>query len=382
LFRYDQECQQHLINIITFDTIHSKSNIKINLNISKSVRKSLKENISKLGKVFNEDTKTELIKSSIELTPPNSPKLVKSLGEEVKEEEIDLNEEKTEPNDQENIKFWCPSGVKFNSDKNEIIIADSFNHQIKFISAQDGKLLRCYTNDPNEKEQLNTPRDLCLNSNGDLIVSDSGNNRCCILDKENLKIVSSFGEFGCGKGQFNNPRGICACDRSRIYVCDRNNHRIQVFDKEGAFKKEWGSQGSSNGEFSYPEFICVSKKNHLIVSDTHNHRIQIFDIDSSDDEQIGTFVTSFGGYGKKSGLFRFPRGVTTDAEGFIMVADWKNNRLQLFEPNGSLICEINNKSNKFNNSTVRFDKPVGISLVSNGSLVFTNWGRSQNFHIL
>ena len=125
--------------------------------------------------------------------------------------------------------------------------------------------------------------------------------------------------------------------------------------------------------------MCVSKSNNLIVSDTFNHRIQIFDIGSSDLNNIGLHVTSFGSYGKKHGSFRFPKGVTTDDEGFIMVADWKNNRLQLFEPLGDFVTVIS--SSAFSKS-IKFDKPVGISSLSNGGIVFSNWGRSQTIEIL
>ena len=99
-----------------------------------------------------------------------------------------------------------------------------------------------------------------------------------------------------------------------------------MFDVNGKFLTEWGSHGTSTCQFSNPEFLCITNKNHLIVSDSFNHRIQIFDVSSSSIKDIGLFVGSFGSFGKKLGSFRFPKGVTTDDEGFIMVADWKNNR--------------------------------------------------------
>ena len=150
----------------------------------------------------------------------------------------------------------------------------------------------------------------------------------------------------------------------------------------GEYLTEWGSHGASPGQFNKPEFVCISEhKHHLIVSDTFNHRIQVFDIRSEDSHALGEYITSFGVYGKKFGSFRFPRGVTTDAEGYIMVADWKNNRLQLFEPNGNFVTVITNKSNHFNTS-VRFDRPVGVTSLFDGGLAFSNWGRTQTVDIL
>jgi len=46
-------------------------------------------------------------------------------------------------------------------------------------------------------------------------------------------------------------------------------------------------------------------------------------LDSDDifSSEYGSFIGSFGGYGKKPGFFRQPRGLITDTEDYIMIAD-------------------------------------------------------------
>jgi hypothetical protein len=111
------------------------------------------------------------------------------------------------------------------------------------------------------------------------------------------------------------------------------------------------------------------------VSDTKNHRIQIFNITNDDFE----FVSTFGSFGTRQGEFRNPKGVITDAEGYIMVADFGNNRLQLFEPDGSFVTIINDRNNCLDKS-VLIDRPIGISIL-NGIIAISNWGRTQNIQI-
>ena len=179
------------------------------------------------------------------------------------------------------------------------------------------------------------------------------------------------------------PIGIATDANSQIYVCDRDNHRIQVFNQNGEWLTDWGSRGASNGQFSYPEYLHVSPINYLLVSDTGNHRIQIFNLDNldTDSTKYGLFLSSFGAYGDEPGYFNVPRGITTDSDGFIMVSDSKNNRLQLFEPNGDFVREISEKCSEEFNYKINFDKPVAIFATQIGGLLITEWGRSHRLQI-
>ena len=80
--------------------------------------------------------------------------------------------------------FWNPTGLAFNSDQNEMVIADSFNHCCKVIDSQTGNYSRSSIN----LIDLNTPRDLCFNNDKkNILISDSGNHQICILSQLNQK---------------------------------------------------------------------------------------------------------------------------------------------------------------------------------------------------
>ncbi len=89
-----------------------------------------------------------------------------------------------------------------------------------------------------------------------------------------------------------------------------------------------------------------------------------------------------GAFGDEPGFFNVPRGITTDSDGFIIVSDSKNNRLQLFEPKGNFVREMNEKCSDEFNYNISFDKPVAIYSTNNGGLLITEWGRSHKLQIL
>lgn len=381
MIKFEKEHLEHESNLNKFDTEDLKDFLKkVQIDFSSDSVYELKnivQNVAKLNSFQTNSNETQEIKmiEPISDNLNNKPKLFN----------LEIAKLSGMWKGDADSKYWCPSGLVFNPSKNEIIVADSLNHELKIINAVNGDIKRsCNELKKNDSfTKLKTPRDVCMNTTGKLIISDSGNNRCCLVDCEVFSLITEFGGFGSDKGEFNDPRGVCLDTHDNIYVCDKGNHRIQIFDSSGNYLKELGSKGSSNGEFLYPEYASVSNNNHLLVSDTHNHRVQIFNVDFRDraSEVFCSFIACFGTCGNSPGSFRYPKGITTDSEGFIMVADWKNDRLQLFDPNGCFVTEISN-STKSLTRMKNFERPVGISILSNGGLAISTWGRTQNIQIV
>lgn len=332
---------------------------------------------------LDESIDTSQRSSLSSITPSQPPTPTKTFQEQSKvhsKTNLELVKEQGIWRGGESLEFWCPSGIAVDSKNEYLIICDSWNHRIQVRNLQN--LDPIHTIQSNDIE-FNSPRDVCIDSLNRLIISDSGNNRIKFYDIENFSYIKSFGERGFNEGQFIQPIGLAVDTKNQIYVCDRGNCRVQVFDSNGKYLREWGSRGSSVGQFEYPEYLCISPNNHLLVSDTGNNRIQIFDLDSLDvlSSKFASIITSFGRHGIDPGFFRLPKGITTDSDGFIMVADYKNDRLQLFEPNGKFVKEINESCSEELNFPVYFDKPVAIATTPNGGLVVTEWGRSHKLQI-
>jgi len=124
---------------------------------------------------------------------------------------------------------------------------------------------------------------------------------------DNATSISKFGLSGIGDGQLNFPRGVAVNSTGYTYVSDTFNSRIQVFDPAGNFVLMFGFgvngggavfetctstctsgiSGTGTGQFDRPRGVAIDSADNIIVADYENHRIQVFD-------PTGTFVSMFG----------------------------------------------------------------------------------------
>ena len=62
-----------------------------------------------------------------------------------------------------------------------------------------------------------------------------------------------------------------------LIVCDKENYRIQVFDLSGKFVAKIGTIGSGIGELNEPVLAAVLSDGKIVVTEFRNSRIQIFE---------------------------------------------------------------------------------------------------------
>jgi len=96
-------------------------------------------------------------------------------------------------------------------------------------------------------------------------------------------------ELGIGAGQEAGsllfPLSVDRGKDGRFFVLDAGNARVQVFDAEGNYLTEWGGKGSEDGMFDFgsgwvtEDFagnLCVDDDGYIYVADVRNQRIQKF----------------------------------------------------------------------------------------------------------
>ena len=99
------------------------------------------------------------------------------------------------------------------------------------------------------------------------------------------------------------------------------------------FISTWGSQGNGDGEFNLPWGITQDKYGYVYVADWRNDRIQKFTPE-------GQFVEKFGTSGTGDGEFYRPAGLAVDTDGNMYVADWGNQRVQVLDPEGKFLLKL------------------------------------------
>ena len=114
-----------------------------------------------------------------------------------------------------------------------------------------------------------------------------------------LMTMGRPGVSGGGPTLFDQPTDVVVAPSGDIFVTDshRNgkNNRVVRFTKDGKFVKEWGSKGSGPRQLSEPHTIAIDSRGRLFVGDRENNRIQIFD-------QDGTLLDEWRQFGRPSGI--------------------------------------------------------------------------------
>ena len=65
----------------------------------------------------------------------------------------------------------------------------------------------------------------------------------------------------------------CVCF---LIVADSRNHRVQIFQPNGNFLTKFGTQGAGPGQMDRPSGVCISPEGYIIIVDFGNNRVQIF----------------------------------------------------------------------------------------------------------
>jgi DNA-binding beta-propeller fold protein YncE len=96
---------------------------------------------------------------------------------------------------------------------------------------------------------------------------------------------------------------------------------------------KWGSFGSGAGQLNMPWGVAVDAADHVYVADWRNDRLQVFDAE-------GRSLATIGSSGTGDGQFRRPAGISIDSAGHIIVADWGNERVQILRPDGTHLATL------------------------------------------
>jgi sugar lactone lactonase YvrE len=136
------------------------------------------------------------------------------------------------------------------------------------------------------------------------------------------------------------PVGIALDTTNRfLYVVDTQQDQVIVYDADTLkLLRRIGTGGKNHylttpGDFAAPQGVAVDQDGNVYVTDTLNNRVEIFDAD-------GSYISLFGKNGDGPGTFARPKGIAVDGDGHIWVADEMQDRLQVFNRDGQLLTYI------------------------------------------
>ncbi len=154
-----------------------------------------------------------------------------------------------------------------------------------------------------------------------------------VYDKDGSHIAT-WGE-GLLTPQF--AHGIFIDGGDNVFVTDATDHAVYKFSPNGDLLLTLGTPGqagASEGDpFNKPTDIASASTGDILVSDGYiNHHVHRY-------TAAGEHICTWGGAGAGPGQFSISHTVRLDAEDRVWICDRENNRLQIFDLEGTFLDE-------------------------------------------
>ncbi|XP_033108610.1 E3 ubiquitin-protein ligase TRIM71-like [Anneissia japonica] len=200
-----------------------------------------------------------------------------------------------------------------------------------------------------------------LMSDGHMVYSDDLE-KCVVMCDDKYQKTISF-----GKGILKEPWGLTVNKTTGVlYVADGKAHCVFKFSiDDGRLLGKIGSEGSEVGQMNKPIDVTLTKEGHMIIADFANNRIQMFHANEK-------FLRIIVGFSKEDGKVWGPCGVTMDMDENIIVSS--NHKLQLFDKNGVFIKRIDHEDDGLN-------VPIGTVISNRSRRVAVANNRANNVKI-
>ena len=141
------------------------------------------------------------------------------------------------------------------------------------------------------------------------------------------------GKEGIAPGELAAPQGVAIHEGThQIFVANHVNHRVEIFSESGEFFSELGT-----GQLSYPYGVAVHGDS-LYVSCWGYRTVSHFSLAEM------CHVRMIGGRGSNNGQFDPPRQLTTDFIGRVFIADYRNDRICIHDPDLNHLRNITHES--------------------------------------
>lgn len=188
---------------------------------------------------------------------------------------------------------------------------------------------------------MGPPAAVAFDANGHLWVLTRGAQPLFEFDERGA-FVRAFGE-----GLFTRTHGLRFDRDGNLWISDVGSHIVVKLSPQGQVLMTLGVKGeagawdeaSGSRRLNQPNDVAFGRNGDVFVVEGHtpgangDPRVLKFD-------RNGRFVKTWGGKGKEPGKFEVAHGVAVDARGLLWVTDRENQRIQIFDQDGTFVREI------------------------------------------
>ena len=158
--------------------------------------------------------------------------------------------------------------------------------------------------------QLDYPRGLCIDYNGDVYLSESTNNRVSVFSKDLNFLKHLFTQ------QLRYPLDVKVTPNS-VVVLDLSPNCIHFFSRSGALLHSCVTQGEVGMVYS-PRFFCLDPAGNIFITDHYYDNIKIL-------SPSGRLMHTIGKDGHGRGDLYGPYGICLSQTGTIFVVSYSVN---------------------------------------------------------
>jgi len=153
----------------------------------------------------------------------------------------------------------------------------SQRHHIRVLDGMTGEHLYDISKRGHEDGELNLPRDIALNTDGNLYVVDGGNFRVQVFTTEG-EYVRKIGGIGVRTGEFSRPKGIDTDSDGNVYVSDAAFGNFQIFDPSGQLLLFVGdrSETPDPAKFMLPAGLAIDEDDRVYMVDQFFRKVDVF----------------------------------------------------------------------------------------------------------
>jgi DNA-binding beta-propeller fold protein YncE len=249
--------------------------------------------------------------------------------------------------------FVYPTDVAVCPVSGHVVVADPGNHRIQVFDEIFTHLFNI------EKDgngfDMKWPGRVVVNQSGEILVVD--------IQANTVSVFSQSGSFSrLVPGPWNGPRSLALDDDDNIYVCDGTAYTIKVLDRNGTILRTFSGKVIGPGDFNSWVYYMAVSKDHISVSaggQLHQFTksgsfIKQLVVDAVQDTRglavtgsenlvvvnyeapivvmrEGKVIGHLGDCGKEPWQLNGPGAAATTKTGQIVVTNWNNNNILVFE---------------------------------------------------
>jgi DNA-binding beta-propeller fold protein YncE len=235
---------------------------------------------------------------------------------------------------------------------------------------------------------INNPIGLAADGAGNVFVADADSNGVYKIAAS--AAISAVGRPAAGEPAYSTPTGVAVDREGNIYVSDNSGASIRKIARDNTlttFAGKSGESGSTDGSaaqarFTRPRGIASDADGNLYVADEGDHTIRKI----TRTGMVSTLAGHPGASGHadgpgKTARFAAPRGLTVDAAGNVYVIDTDNHAIRKITPGGDVSTLAGSAGDAGSTDgpgrTARFSEPRGIAVDAVGNVFVADTGNGS-----